>query len=81
MSKVSLACVGCATTSKPWKTAVDEKPWTLTDYSLPGCATLARQGSGAQLNPPGVAYMQQRTNIRPVSAVSAARSTLARHAM
>jgi hypothetical protein len=35
-----------------WLLAVDAEPWTLTDYCFSWMRSLARHGSGTQLNPP-----------------------------
>jgi len=47
-----------------WLLAVDAEPWTLTDYCFSWMRSLARHGSGTQLNPLRAEYVQQRTNIR-----------------
>jgi hypothetical protein len=47
-----------------WLLAVDAEPWTLTDYCFSWMRSLARHGTGTQLNPLKVEYVQQRTNTR-----------------
>jgi len=47
-----------------WLLAVDDEPWTLTDYCFSWMRSLARHGSGTQLNPLRAEYVQQRTNTR-----------------
>ena len=49
-----------------WLLAFDTEPWTLTDYCFSWMRSLARHGSGTQLNPLRVEYVQQRTNIRQI---------------
>ncbi len=49
-----------------WLLAVYTEPWTLTDYCFSWMRSLARHGSGTQLNPLRVEYVQQRTNIRQI---------------
>lgn len=49
-----------------WLLAVDAEPWTLTDYCFSWMRSLARHGSGTQLNPLRAEYVQQRTNIRQI---------------
>jgi len=49
-----------------WLLAVDSEPWTLTDYCFSWMRSLARHGSGTQLNPLRVEYVQQRTNVRQI---------------
>ena len=49
-----------------WLLAVDTEPWILTDYCFSWMRSLARRGTGTQLNPLRVEYVQQRTNIRQV---------------
>src|SRR6201995_3400451 len=49
-----------------WLLAVDAEPWTLTDYCFSWMRSLARHGSGTQLNPLRVEYVQQRTNTRQI---------------
>jgi AraC-like DNA-binding protein len=46
--------------------AVDAEPPALTDYCFSWMRSLARHGSGTQLNPLRVEYVQQRTNIRQI---------------
>jgi hypothetical protein len=48
-----------------WLLAVDEEPWTLTDYCFSWMRSLARHGSGTTLNPLRVEYVQQ-PNVRHV---------------
>src|ERR1700756_5481381 len=47
-----------------WLLAVDAEPPMLTDYCFSWMRSLARHGSGTQLNPLRAEYVQQRTNIR-----------------
>jgi AraC-like DNA-binding protein len=47
-----------------WLRAVDVEPWTLTDYCFSWMHSLARHGTGTQLNPLRAEYVQQRSNIR-----------------
>jgi AraC-like DNA-binding protein len=49
-----------------WLLAVDTEPPALTDYCFSWMRSLARHGSGTQLNPLRVEYVQQRTNIRQI---------------
>jgi AraC-like DNA-binding protein len=49
-----------------WLLAVDAEPWTLTDYCFSWMRSLARHGTGTQLNPVRVDYVQQRTNTRQI---------------
>src|SRR3954449_10511992 len=49
-----------------WLLAVDAEPLTLTDYCFSWMRSLARHGSGTQLNPLRAEYVQQRTNIRQI---------------
>jgi AraC-like DNA-binding protein len=49
-----------------WLLAVDTEPWTLTDYCFSWMRSLARHGSGTELTPLRVEYVQQRTNIRQI---------------
>ena len=49
-----------------WLLAVDAEPWTLTDCCFSWMRSLARHGSGTELNPLRVEYVQQRTNIRQI---------------
>ena len=41
-----------------WLLAVDDEPWTLTDYCFSWMRSLARHGSGTPLNPLRVEYVQ-----------------------
>lgn len=47
-----------------WLLAVDREPQVLTDYCFSWMISLARQGTGTQLNPLRVEYVQQRSNLR-----------------
>lgn len=47
-----------------WLLAVDVEPWTLTDYCFSWMRSLARHGTGTQLNPLRAEYVQQRSNLR-----------------
>jgi AraC-like DNA-binding protein len=49
-----------------WLLAVDAEPWTLTDYCFSWMRSLARHGSGTQLNPLRAEYVQERTNVRQI---------------
>src|ERR1700744_4078213 len=49
-----------------WLLAVDNEPWTLTDYCFSWMRSLARHGSGSALNPLRVEYVQQRSNLRQI---------------
>jgi AraC-like DNA-binding protein len=49
-----------------WLLAVDAEPQTLTDYCFAWMLTIARHGTGTQLKPVRVEYVQQRTNLRPL---------------
>lgn len=49
-----------------WLLAVDEEPCSLTDYCFSWMRSLARHGSGSQLNPLRAEYVQQRTNARQI---------------
>src|ERR1700744_2488917 len=49
-----------------WLLAVDEEPWTLTDYCFSWMRSLARHGTGNSLNPLRVEYVQQRPNVRQI---------------
>lgn len=49
-----------------WLLAVDTEPSALTDYCFSWMRSLARHGSGSQLNPLRVEYVQQRTNARQI---------------
>ena len=47
-----------------WLLAVDAEPQVLTDYCFSWMISLARHGTGTQLNPLRVEYVQQRQNLR-----------------
>lgn len=47
-----------------WLLAVDAEPQALTDYCFSWMISLARHGTGRQLTPLRVEYVQQRTNAR-----------------
>ena len=47
-----------------WLLAVDGEPQVLTDYCFSWMISLARHGTGTQLNPLRVEYVQQRSNLR-----------------
>jgi len=47
-----------------WLLAVNAEPHTLTDYCFSWMRSLARHGTGTQLNPLRAEYVQQRTNVR-----------------
>ena len=47
-----------------WLLAVDDEPQVLTDYCFAWMLTIARHGTGTQLNPLRVEYVQQRANLR-----------------
>lgn len=47
-----------------WLLAVDAEPHVLTDYCFSWMISLARHGTGTQLNPLRVEYVQQRSNLR-----------------
>jgi AraC-like DNA-binding protein len=47
-----------------WLLAVDAEPQVLTDYCFAWMLTIARHGTGTQLNPVRVEYVQQRANPR-----------------
>jgi AraC-like DNA-binding protein len=49
-----------------WLLAVDEEPCCLTDYCFSWMRSLARHGSGTQLNPVRAEYVRQRSNIRQI---------------
>lgn len=49
-----------------WLLAMDEEPVTLTDYCFSWMRSLARHGSGTQLNPLRLEYVRERTNIRQI---------------
>jgi AraC-like DNA-binding protein len=46
-----------------WLLAVDAEPQALTDYCFAWMVTLARRGTGTQLSPIRVEYVQQRVNL------------------
>ena len=47
-----------------WLLAVNAEPRVLTDYCFSWMISLARHGTGTQLNPLRVEYVQQRQNLR-----------------
>jgi len=47
-----------------WLLAVEAEPQVLTDYCFSWTISLARHGTGTQLNPLRVEYVQQRPNLR-----------------
>jgi AraC-like DNA-binding protein len=49
-----------------WLLAVDAEPQVLTDYCFSWTLSLARHGTGKQLNPLRAEYVHQRTNIRAI---------------
>ncbi len=49
-----------------WLLAVDAEPQVLTDYCFAWMLSLARHGTGTQLTPVRVEYVQQRTNARQI---------------
>ncbi len=49
-----------------WLLAVEAEPHVLTDYCFSWMISLARHGTGTQLNPLRVEYVQQRSNLRPL---------------
>src|SRR3974390_1086185 len=49
-----------------WLLAVDEEPAVLTDYCFAWMVSLARHGTGTQLHPLRVEYVQQRANSRAI---------------
>ncbi len=49
-----------------WLLAVDAEPQILTDYCFSWMLSLARNGTGMQLNPVRVEYVQQRPNLRQI---------------
>jgi AraC-like DNA-binding protein len=49
-----------------WLLAVDAEPQVLTDYCFAWMLTIARHGTGTELNPVRVEYVQQRANLRPI---------------
>jgi hypothetical protein len=57
-----------------WLLAVDAEPQVLTDYCFSWMISLARYGTGTQLTPLRVEYVQQRSNLRVLERSLAARS-------
>jgi len=57
-----------------WLLAVDVEPQVLTDYCFSWMISLARHGTGTELNPLRVEYVQQRQNLRLLERSFAARS-------
>jgi AraC-like DNA-binding protein len=49
-----------------WLLAVDAEPQGLTDYCFAWMLSIARHGTGTQLNPVRVEYVQQRINLRQI---------------
>lgn len=49
-----------------WLLAVDAEPQILTDYCFSWMISLARHGTGKQLNPIRVEYVQQRPDLRAI---------------
>lgn len=49
-----------------WLLAVDAEPQVLTDYCFAWMLSLARHGTGKQINAVRVEYVQQRTNVRQI---------------
>jgi AraC-like DNA-binding protein len=49
-----------------WLLAVDAEPQVLTDYCFAWMLTIARHGTGTQLTPVRVEYVQQRANLQPI---------------
>lgn len=49
-----------------WLLAVDAEPQVLTDYCFAWMLTIARHGTGTQLSPVRVEYVQQRANLRAI---------------
>src|SRR6266702_4202876 len=49
-----------------WLLAVDAEPQVLTDYCFAWTLSLARHGTGTQLSPIRVEYVQQRANLRQI---------------
>src|ERR1700744_6355583 len=49
-----------------WLLAVDAEPPALTDYCFSWMRSLARHGTGTQLSPLRVEYVQQRTNRKQI---------------
>jgi AraC-like DNA-binding protein len=49
-----------------WLLAVDAEPQVLTDYCFSWMLSIARHGTGTQLNPLRVEYVQRRANLRAI---------------
>ncbi|MBX6361746.1 MAG: AraC family transcriptional regulator ligand-binding domain-containing protein [Acidobacterium ailaaui] len=49
-----------------WLLAVDAEPQALTDYCFAWMLSLARHGTGTQISPVRVEYVQQRANVRQI---------------
>jgi AraC-like DNA-binding protein len=49
-----------------WLLAVDSEPQVLTDYCFAWMLSIARHGTGTQLSPVRVEYVQQRANLRAI---------------
>jgi AraC-like DNA-binding protein len=49
-----------------WLLAVDAEPQVLTDYCFAWMLSIARHGTGTQLSPVRVEYVQQRVNLRAI---------------
>lgn len=49
-----------------WLLAVDSEPKVLTDYCFSWMLSLARHGTGTQLKPLRIEYVQQRANLRAI---------------
>jgi AraC-like DNA-binding protein len=49
-----------------WLLAMDAEPQVLTDYCFAWMLSLARHGTGTQVSPVRVEYVQQRTNVRQI---------------
>lgn len=49
-----------------WLLAVDAEPQVLTDYCFAWMLSIARHGTGTQLSPVRVEYVQQRVNLRQI---------------
>jgi AraC-like DNA-binding protein len=49
-----------------WLLAVDAEPQVLTDYCFAWMLSIARHGTGTQLSPLRVEYVQQRANLRTI---------------
>ena len=49
-----------------WLLAIDQEPQVLTDYCFAWMLSLARHGTGTQLSPVRVEYVQERTNPRAI---------------